>query len=116
MSVRLSDSSSVPVARSCGPHLRFGGTFYFTRRIGSTFNLLQAGTIRYLSVSGDNGGRKNHEPNDLRDALRAADVTDDRIALEYGGFRPLESVILAREVFGWVPTHLATTRRSSASS
>ncbi|MDF1556293.1 MAG: hypothetical protein P1P84_24720 [Deferrisomatales bacterium] len=113
-----------PVDRSCGPHLRFGGTFYFTRRIGATFNLLQAGTIRYLPtpagghlpVVGDNGTRYYDDPNDMRDALLAAGVSDDRIALDYTVFHPLESVILAREVFGWVPTRLATTWRSSASS
>ncbi|QUD88932.1 SanA/YdcF family protein [Phenylobacterium montanum] len=78
---------------------------YFTGRIRAAAALFAAGKVRYLIVSGSqaHGGRGAggyDEPADMRDALIASGVPAARIYRDYAGFRTLDSVLRAREVFG----------------
>lgn len=43
---------------------------------------------------------KHDEPSAMRDSLMAHGVPEDRIILDYAGFRTLDSVVRAKEVFG----------------
>ncbi len=72
--------------------------FYF--RIEAAAGLFRAGRVNYLIVSGDNSREGYDEPTDMRDALMAAGVPAERIYRDYAGFRTLDSVIRAREIFG----------------
>lgn len=74
--------------------------YYFKYRIDAATALYKAGKVEYLLVSGDNHIKEYDEPTAMRDALIKAGVPESRIVLDYAGFRTLDSVIRAREVFG----------------
>lgn len=73
---------------------------YFIRRIEAAWRLFDAGKCEYLIVSGDNSRESYDEPTDMRDALIAKGIPGDRIYRDYAGFRTLDSVVRAREIFG----------------
>ncbi|MDR0462928.1 MAG: YdcF family protein [Pseudomonadales bacterium] len=73
---------------------------YFVNRIQATADLFHAGKISYIIVSGDNETIYYNEPRDMRLALLQHGIPSGRIYLDYAGFRTLDSVIRAREIFG----------------
>ena len=73
---------------------------YFRYRIEAAAALYHAGRTDYLIVSGDNRRADYDEPTDMREAFIAAGVPGDRIYRDYAGFRTLDSVVRAREIFG----------------
>lgn len=73
---------------------------FFERRIAAAAELFHAGKVSYLLVSGDNSRADYDEPSDMRRALVGAGVPPSRIVLDYAGFRTLDSVLRARDVFG----------------
>ncbi len=78
---------------------------FFRNRIDAAAALFKAGKVEYLIVSGSQagGGRPRggyDEPADMRDALIAQGVPRERIYRDYAGFRTLDSIVRAREVFG----------------
>lgn len=73
---------------------------YFVGRIQAAARLYQAGKVDYLLVSGDNSSPYYDEPSAMREALMALGVPKERIYRDYAGFRTLDSVVRAREVFG----------------
>ena len=81
------------------------GNPFFRHRIEAAARLFKAGKVEYLIVSGNQarGGRPRggyDEPADMRDALIAEGVPADRIYRDYAGFRTLDSVLRAKEIFG----------------
>ncbi|WP_337870312.1 ElyC/SanA/YdcF family protein [Meiothermus sp.] len=73
---------------------------YFVGRIQAAAQLYRAGKVDYLLVSGDNSSRYYDEPTAMRKALIALGVPQERIYRDYAGFRTLDSVVRAKEVFG----------------
>ncbi len=73
---------------------------YFTYRINATAELFNTGKIKYVLVSGDNGNKKYDEPTDFKNALIDKGIPANKIVLDYAGFRTLDSVVRAKEVFG----------------
>lgn len=73
---------------------------YFTNRINTAAGLYHAGKIDFIIASGDNHTRQYDEPTAMRDSLMAHGVPEDRIILDFAGFRTLDSVVRAKEVFG----------------
>lgn len=73
---------------------------YFTNRIKTASELYQAGKVDYIIASGDNHTKEYDEPTAMRDSLMAHGVPEDRIILDFAGFRTLDSVVRAKEVFG----------------
>jgi SanA protein len=78
---------------------------FFRNRIEAAAALFKAGKVEYLIVSGNQarGGRPRggyDEPADMRDALIASGVPAARIYRDYAGFRTLDSIVRAKEVFG----------------
>ena len=89
------------VVMGCSPLVADGRTnLFFRYRIEAAATLFKAGKVDYLIVSGDNRRAEYDEPTAMRDALVASGVPEDRIYRDYAGFRTLDSVIRAREVFG----------------
>ncbi len=85
----------------CTKYNRSGSpNLHFNQRIDAAVALFRAGKIRHLLVSGDNHHWSYNEPADMRDALVAADVPTNAITCDYAGFRTLDSVVRAKEVFG----------------
>ena len=73
---------------------------YFTYRMDAAAALYHAGKVRRLLVSGDNGHTGYDEPGMMKAALVARGVPASAIVCDYAGFRTLDSVIRAQNVFG----------------
>jgi len=73
---------------------------HFNQRIAAAAALYHAGKVRHLLVSGDNHVATYDEPTDMRAALMAAGVPASAITCDYAGFRTLDSVVRAKNVFG----------------
>lgn len=73
---------------------------YFTNRIKTASELYHAGKVDYIIASGDNHTKDYDEPTAMRDSLMAHGVPEDRIILDFAGFRTLDSVVRAKEIFG----------------
>ena len=89
------------VVMGCVPKLRGGwDNPYFTARIEAAAELWRAGKVEALVVSGDNHVEWYDEPTEMKAALVAAGVPEDRIVCDYAGFRTLDSVVRAKTIFG----------------
>lgn len=73
---------------------------YFTNRINTAAKLYHAGKIDFIIASGDNHTLQYDEPTAMRDSLIAHGVPEERIILDFAGFRTLDSVVRAKEIFG----------------
>ena len=73
---------------------------HFNQRIEAAAELYRAGKVHHLLVSGDNHVATYDEPTDMRNALVAAGVPTNAITCDYAGFRTLDSVVRAKDVFG----------------
>lgn len=73
---------------------------YFTTRINTAVELYHAGKVDFIIASGDNHTKKYDEATAMRDSLIAHGVPECRIILDFAGFRTLDSVVRAKEVFG----------------
>lgn len=94
-------ANRVALLLGTNPRNRRGGSnSYFTNRIKTAADLYHSGKVRYIIASGDNHIRSYDEPTAMRDSLVARGVPQDRIILDFAGFRTLDSVVRAKEVFG----------------
>ena len=73
---------------------------YYKYRIEAAHTLFSSGKIDYILVSGDNSTHYYNEPKKFKDDLISIGIPEDRIILDYAGFRTLDSVVRAKEVFG----------------
>lgn len=73
---------------------------YYTHRIAATVELYQAGKIDYVLISGDNCRKGYDEPTAMKEDLLLAGIPEDRLVLDYAGFRTLDSVVRCKAVFG----------------
>jgi len=73
---------------------------YYSFRIKATIELYNAKKIAYVLVSGDNGSRYYNEPKTIKNDLIAGGIPAEKIFLDYAGFRTLDSMVRAKEVFG----------------
>lgn len=73
---------------------------YFTNRIKAAADLYKSGKIKYIIVSGDNSRKDYNEPEDMQQALMQQGIPQDKIFLDFAGFRTLDSVVRTKEIFG----------------
>lgn len=73
---------------------------YYENRISATVKLYAADKIDFVLVSGDNGSIYYNEPTTMKKDLIAKGIPEERIFLDYAGFRTLDSMVRAKEVFG----------------
>lgn len=73
---------------------------HYHRRMEAVAALVKAKKIRFVLVSGDYSSRWYDEPTRMKNDLVALGVPPQQIYRDYAGFRTLDSVIRAREVFG----------------
>lgn len=73
---------------------------YYRSRIKAAKELFDNQRVEYILVSGDNGTIYYNEPSTIKKDLMAIGIPEDRIILDYAGFRTLDSVVRAKEVFG----------------
>jgi len=72
---------------------------YFTYRINATVELFNSRKIDFVLISGDNGSINYDEPNDFKKELVKKGIPENKIFLDYAGFRTLDSVVRAKEIF-----------------
>lgn len=73
---------------------------YFTYRIQAAVELYNAGKISFIIVSGDNSRHSYNEPLDMQTALMENGIPEEKIYLDYAGFRTLDSVVRMNKIFG----------------
>lgn len=73
---------------------------FFDHRIAAALALYKAGKVHHLLLSGDNGTPEYNEPAAMKAALMRHGVPESAITLDDAGFRTLDSVVRAKEVFG----------------
>ena len=72
---------------------------YFKYRVEAAVALFKAKKIDFILISGDNSRQDYDEPTDMKEALVYMGVPSDKIYLDYAGFRTLDSIIRAKEIF-----------------
>lgn len=77
-----------------------GQNLYFKYRMEAAAELFNAGKIKYIIVSGDNSVNEYNETRDMKKSLIQMGVPEEYIIEDFAGFRTLDSVIRAKEVFG----------------
>lgn len=73
---------------------------FFTYRIDAAERLYKSGKVNYLLVSGDNRIANYNEPEKMRRELIERGIPNEKIILDYAGFRTLDSVVRSKKVFG----------------
>ncbi|MFK5972405.1 MAG: ElyC/SanA/YdcF family protein [Flavobacteriaceae bacterium] len=73
---------------------------YYTYRIEATVRLYHSGKIEFVLVSGDNASKYYNEPATFKKDLVKGGIPKEKIFLDYAGFRTLDSMVRAKEVFG----------------
>ena len=73
---------------------------FFFYRIDAAVALYKSGKIKHILISGDNSKTDYDEPTDMKAELVKNGVPDSLIYLDYAGFRTLDTVVRARDVFG----------------
>jgi SanA protein len=78
---------------------RFGNPHFKTRTEAAAL-LYHMGKVKHLLLSGDNHVAGYDEPSDMKQAVLTLGVPESAVTLDYAGFRTLDSVVRAKEVFG----------------
>lgn len=100
------DLESLPVndvglVLGTSPYTRRGNrNLLFRHRVRAAAELYEAGKVRHLLLSGANPDETYNEPRKMYQALVALGVPPTAMTFDFAGFRTLDSVVRAREVFG----------------
>lgn len=73
---------------------------FFVHRMDAAADLFHAGKVRRLILSGGSEPEGHSEPEQMRLALIERGVPAESLLLDPSGYRTLDSVVRAREVFG----------------
>lgn len=93
----------MPVAVVLGTSARLAdgrANMFFLPRMEAAAVLFKAGKVKALILSGDNGTQGYDEPTEMKRVLMQMGVPEAKIVCDYAGFRTLDSVVRAKEVFG----------------
>jgi SanA protein len=72
---------------------------YYLYRIEAAVNLIKAGKIKYIVVSGNNNSNGYNEPEQMKADLMKAGIDSAIIFPDYAGFRTFDSMIRLKEIF-----------------
>lgn len=90
----------VALVLGCAEYLRNGRlNLFFQYRVNAAAELYHAGKCDLFIVSGDHGRKEYNEPAAMRRALVNRRVPNEIIVSDFAGFRTLDSVVRAKEVF-----------------
>ncbi len=91
----------VGLVLGAGKYTKHGGiNLYYKYRLEAAIQLYRAGKIEFILVSGDNGRKYYDEPTDFKNDLIKKGIPENKIYLDYAGFRTLDSMVRAKKVFG----------------
>lgn len=93
-------SSDVALVLGTSPKTGNRANNYFTYRIDAADKLYKAGKVKCILVSGANPSKYYNEPLNMQQELVARGIPKEKIVLDFAGFRTLDSVIRAKEIFG----------------
>lgn len=90
-----------PVAVVLGTSKYYAGKInpFYKTRIEAAAQLYRAKKVRAVVASGDNATRQYNEPRMLRKDLIESGVPADLVTMDFAGFRTLDSIVRAKEVF-----------------
>ena len=93
-------ANDVAIVLGTSPRIRGGWSNpFFEARMDAAAALIRSGKVRHLLLSGDNGRSSYDEPSAMQEALTKRGVSAEAMTLDYAGFRTLDSMARAREVF-----------------
>ncbi len=72
---------------------------FYLYRLDAAERLFKAGKVRAIVVSGDNSRKDYDEPTNMKNDLIKRGIPGKYITIDYAGFRTLDSIIRAKEVF-----------------
>ncbi|WP_082671334.1 SanA/YdcF family protein [Vibrio sp. MEBiC08052] len=72
---------------------------YYTHRIEAAIQLYRSRKVTHFLLSGDNAHRSYNEPWTMKRDLMKAGIPEQDIALDYAGFRTLDSIVRAKKIF-----------------
>jgi SanA protein len=113
---RLYDSVSEIPARKVGLVLGTSPTsqgqpnVYYEARLNAAAALYKAGRVEDLILSGDNSTTSYDEPTRMKADLVARGLPAGHLFLDYAGFRTLDSVVRARDIFGLTAVTIISQR------
>ncbi|MCK3657205.1 hypothetical protein A4G18_00335 [Pasteurellaceae bacterium Pebbles2] len=81
---------------------------FYQHRLASTKALFDAQKIDYILLSGDNRTLQYNEPRTMKRDLRKMGISEQFLFPDYAGFRTLDSIIRAKEVFKAEPMTIVT--------
>lgn len=94
-------NNKVGLLLGAGKYTSYGTVnLYYKYRLEAAFQLYKSGKIEFILISGDNGRKSYDEPTDFKNDLIKKGVPENKIVLDYAGFRTLDSVVRAKEIFG----------------
>lgn len=73
---------------------------YFRARVDAAAELYRKGCVKKILISGDNSRKDYDETSAMRAALLAQQIPPEALVMDYAGFRTLDSILRARDVFG----------------
>lgn len=73
---------------------------FYLYRLDAAKELYDTWKIEYILVSGDNSTEQYNETDSMKADLIAMWIPEEKIYGDYAGFRTLDSVVRAREIFG----------------
>lgn len=73
---------------------------HFMHRLQTAAALYHAGRVKHLLLTGNNDSHGYDEPSDMRVVLLKLGVPESATTLDPAGFRTLDSVVRARDVYG----------------
>lgn len=99
---READVPAAPVALVLGSEVYPDGSPspFVAARLDIAHRLLDAGKVKAILISGDNGHWDYNEPGSMEVYLVARGVPVSRIALDYAGFDTYDSCARAHRIFG----------------
>jgi SanA protein len=99
---RLQDLPSAPVALVLGTARETNGhpNAFYTARLVAAADLFHHRKVRAILVSGDNSRPDYDEPGAMKADLVRRGVPARYVTCDFAGFRTLDSVVRASEVFG----------------
>jgi len=100
-SVTKIEKNKVGLLLGTAKYYKDGGVnLYFKYRIDAAVELYNSRKIDFILVSGDNSSMQYNEPMTFKNELVKRGIPEEVIFLDYAGFRTLDSVIRAKEIFG----------------
>lgn len=73
---------------------------YYHYRVEAAAELIRAGKIKYLVISGDNTTANYNEPESMKADLIAMGIDSTILYLDYAGLRTLDSIVRLQKIFG----------------